>query len=95
LEIEFHSIQRRIQLTDKSKKATVTKAPAKTAAVKAAPAKKIAAKKKVATPIALVPAAPAHEQISRRAYEIWANRGFSHGDHTQDWVQAERELKSA
>jgi len=43
----------------------------------------------------LVAAAPAHEQISRRAYEIWARRGFSHGNHNQDWTQAERELKSA
>ena len=80
---------------DKPKKATGTKAPAKTAAVKAAPAKTAAAKEAVRTPIALVPPAPAHEQISRRAYEIWAGRGFSNGDPIQDWTQAERELKSA
>jgi Protein of unknown function (DUF2934) len=82
-------------LKETPKKATVTKAPVKTAEVKAAPAKKIAAKKAAPTPIALVAAAPAHEQISQRAYEIWAKRGFSHGNHSQDWTQAEQELKRA
>jgi hypothetical protein len=78
-----------------AKKATEKKATVKTATVKAAPVKKAAAKKTVRTPIALVPAAPAHEQISRRAYEIWVGRGYSQGDPNQDWIQAERELKSA
>jgi hypothetical protein len=101
----FRSIPRRTPLKETPKKTTVTKAPAKTAVVKAAPvavkkaapvaAKKPAAKKAVATPIALVAAAPAHDQISRRAYEIWARRGFTHGAHDQDWAEAERELKRA
>ncbi|AGC43584.1 hypothetical protein MYSTI_02262 [Myxococcus stipitatus DSM 14675] len=34
-----------------------------------------------------------HEQISRRAYEIFMARGGLHGSHEQDWAQAERELK--
>lgn len=34
-----------------------------------------------------------HDQISRRAYEIFLARGGLHGNHEQDWAQAERELK--
>ncbi|MFY0524731.1 DUF2934 domain-containing protein [Archangium gephyra] len=36
---------------------------------------------------------PTHEQIARRAYEIFLARGAGHGQHEQDWAQAERELK--
>ena len=36
---------------------------------------------------------PTHEQISRRAYEIFLARGGTEGDPVEDWVQAERELK--
>lgn len=36
---------------------------------------------------------PTHEQIARRAYEIFLARGGGHGQHEQDWAQAERELK--
>lgn len=34
-----------------------------------------------------------HEQIAKRAYELWQSRGGAHGSHDQDWQQAERELK--
>ena len=34
-----------------------------------------------------------HEQIARRAYEIFLARGGQHGHHEQDWAQAERELR--
>ncbi|MCP3065344.1 DUF2934 domain-containing protein [Myxococcus sp. K38C18041901] len=34
-----------------------------------------------------------HEQIARRAYEIYMGRGGRPGNHEQDWQQAERELK--
>ncbi|MBZ4412899.1 DUF2934 domain-containing protein [Myxococcus sp. XM-1-1-1] len=34
-----------------------------------------------------------HEQIARRAYEIYMARGGKPGNHEQDWQQAERELK--
>jgi hypothetical protein len=34
---------------------------------------------------------PSHEQVEGRAYEIWQQRGGSHG-HEADWYQAEREL---
>jgi hypothetical protein len=36
---------------------------------------------------------PSHEQIARRAYELFLARGGGHGQHEQDWAQAERELK--
>lgn len=36
---------------------------------------------------------PTHEQIARRAYEIFLARGGQHGGSEQDWHQAERELK--
>jgi hypothetical protein len=38
-------------------------------------------------------AEPTHEQIARRAYEIFLARGGAHGNPHQDWAQAERELK--
>ncbi|MCP3104813.1 DUF2934 domain-containing protein [Myxococcus sp. K15C18031901] len=38
-------------------------------------------------------AQPPHEQIARRAYEIFLARGGNHGDPEQDWHQAERELR--
>lgn len=36
---------------------------------------------------------PTHEQIARRAYELFLARGGGHGRHEDDWHQAERELK--
>ena len=36
---------------------------------------------------------PTHEQIARRAYEIFLARGGQHGNSEADWLQAERELR--
>jgi hypothetical protein len=36
---------------------------------------------------------PTHEQIARRAYELYLARGATDGQAEQDWMQAERELK--
>jgi hypothetical protein len=33
------------------------------------------------------------EQVRVRAYEIYLARGPQSGDHTSDWLQAERELR--
>ena len=33
------------------------------------------------------------EEIRRRAYEIYRERGEQHGHDLDDWLQAERELK--
>lgn len=32
------------------------------------------------------------EEISRRAYELYLNRGGEHGHDVEDWVRAEKEL---
>jgi hypothetical protein len=34
-----------------------------------------------------------HEQISRRAYELYERRGRHHGNDLRDWLQAEAELE--
>jgi hypothetical protein len=31
--------------------------------------------------------------VARRAYEIYAERGYAHGRDREDWLRAERELK--
>ena len=37
---------------------------------------------------------PTHEEIAKRAYEIFMTRGGTHGRHEEDWYQALRELQS-
>ena len=39
------------------------------------------------------PAIP-HEQIAKRAYLKWCQRGCKDGMHQQDWLEAEAELKA-
>jgi hypothetical protein len=39
--------------------------------------------------------APNHDEIRRRAYEIYLERGSLPGQELEDWVQAEREIESA
>lgn len=34
------------------------------------------------------------QQIAARAYEIYTARGGAHGSDLEDWLQAERELRS-
>jgi hypothetical protein len=36
--------------------------------------------------------ADARGQISSRAYEIYQERGYSHGHDVEDWLEAERQL---
>jgi hypothetical protein len=40
-------------------------------------------------------AAPTHEQISLRAYEIYLERNGAPGDPHSDWLRAEAELNAA
>jgi len=47
---------------------------------------------KVPEPIAK--SEPTFEQIRQRAYEIYLSRGEEPGDPLQDWLRAERELRS-
>ncbi len=37
---------------------------------------------------------PTHEQIARRAYEIWVQSGYVDGRDAENWAQAERELSA-
>jgi hypothetical protein len=37
--------------------------------------------------------APSHEEVSRRAYEIYLERVGLPGDELDDWLRAERELQ--
>ncbi len=34
-----------------------------------------------------------HERISKRAYELFVQRGYQNGHHEEDWKRAESELK--
>ena len=39
--------------------------------------------------------APNRDEISRRVYEIYLERGGLPGQEVEDWLQAEREIESA
>jgi hypothetical protein len=48
-----------------------------------------------AKPVTAAPAKTAtHEDIAKLAYSYWLERGGAHGFAEQDWLRAERELKS-
>jgi hypothetical protein len=68
-------------MADKEKKA---KAPAKPKATEPKT-------KKVTTTVTSI--GPSPEEIARLAHKYWAERGFQHGHHDQDWLRAERELR--
>jgi hypothetical protein len=37
-------------------------------------------------------AAPTHDEIAKRSFELFLARGGEHGHDVEDWVQAEAEL---
>ncbi len=37
---------------------------------------------------------PDAEEIRRRAYQLWEQRGGTHGSHEEDWFRAEQELRN-
>ena len=37
---------------------------------------------------------PSADEIAKRAYEIYASRGYASGDQNADWLEAERQLKA-
>lgn len=41
---------------------------------------------------AAVKPSPSHDEIAKRAYELYLARGAEHGHAEQDWAQAESEL---
>jgi hypothetical protein len=59
-------------------------------AFKAAPVKAAAG---AAPKLARVPL-PTHDEIARRSYEIYLERGSVDGHDADDWARAEAELKS-
>jgi len=40
------------------------------------------------------PRTPTQEEIAKRAFEIYASRGYAPGDQHADWLEAERQLKA-
>ena len=44
-------------------------------------------------PVAIPQAQPSADDIRRRAYQRFQERGGSHGAHFDDWLEAEKELK--
>ena len=64
-------------------------APPKPKRVRAAKAADSAADKAGSTP-----AGPSVDDIRRRAYERYLERGGNHGQHFDDWLEAEKELRS-
>jgi hypothetical protein len=37
---------------------------------------------------------PTHDEIARRAFEIFLTRGGNHGSDLEDWLQAEKEVRA-
>lgn len=37
---------------------------------------------------------PTHEQVSKRAHELWIKHGCKHGQDEQNWLEAEAQLKA-
>jgi len=58
----------------------------KSAPRKTAPKKVILTKESPTMP-------PTHQDVELLAYQQWENRGRQHGDDTQDWLEAESQLK--
>jgi Protein of unknown function (DUF2934) len=88
--------------TSSSGKTAKKKSPAK----KAASSQPVAAKGAVAAAVPVpAPSAPAnhraqpsaaalYDEIRRRAYEFYCERGGHHGSHEADWHRAEMEVRS-
>jgi Protein of unknown function (DUF2934) len=79
-----------------AKKAAAPKAvPGKAVAVaQGADAASVAAPARTALPLPQPPAAELYEEIRRRAYEFYCERGGHHGSHEADWHRAELEVRS-
>lgn len=46
-----------------------------------------------ANPVARFEATPTHDEIARRAHQLYEARGGEHGRDVEDWLRAERELQ--
>lgn len=47
------------------------------------------------SPTQLLASNPTNEDIARRAYELFVERGGQHGGDVDDWLRAERELATS
>jgi hypothetical protein len=63
-----------------------TKAPTKP--------KKTAAKKAELTEGIAIVKSVSREEVAALAHRFWAERGYQHGQHIDDWFRAEQELRS-
>lgn len=84
--------KKKIPSKDTAKKKAAKKTPGEEAG------KKTARKKGEAPPVADRPAVgetggPTEEEIRRRAYEIWEQRGREPGREEAHWIEAERQLR--
>ena len=59
-----------------------------------APLSAKATSKKSATATAIATSEPSYDQIAKRAYELYLERGSVEGHHEEDWLLAEAELRS-
>jgi phage protein D len=88
--------------SDKAKSTTKTKSAKQASAKKAAAAKASASKPKTArkgkapaNPDAKPVVVVSHDQIARKAYEIWLAKGKPHGQDEQNWLEAKSALENA
>jgi hypothetical protein len=80
-----------VSFTKPAPKATPT-APAAPAMVQKSEVKGSGTNARIGTP--LTARAISREQIAKRAYEIYASRGYAAGDQNADWLEAERQLRA-
>ena len=72
---------------------TIKKAKAPAKRKKTAAKKTTEKKAEAATGIAMVKPV-SQEEVARLAHRFWAERGYQHGKHVDDWFRAEQELRS-
>jgi hypothetical protein len=75
------------------KKAKAPAKPKKAVAEKPAAKKAVAKKSKETTGIAIVKPV-SREEVAALAHKYWAERGYQHGKHIDDWFRAEQELRN-
>ena len=54
----------------------------------------VSAVRETAAPAEPLDGVPTHQDIASRAYEVFLERGGEHGHDWDDWLSAERELRS-
>ena len=74
------------------KKAKAPSKPKKAVAEKTVAAKPAAKKAEPKTGIAIVKPV-SQEEVAALAHRFWAERGYQHGRHVEDWFRAEQELR--